>query len=185
MLATEPTTTTTAPASAHLETWSHNERMRHIPLLPWMIQKLDGDVRRRFDILFSPFASLDANDPRHAPIELELKAFCHALDRLADVAKRPRGQSHPPNELGGRINWALNHAIGNLNAVDPETFGKRLPFHTFERSNAEPLNIALLTVIAHLQRLQDLVRTIDPTIDERIYADLVTLNEPLRREPMA
>jgi len=43
----------------------------------------------------------------------------------------------------------------------------------------------MLAVIAHLHRLQDLARAIDPTVDEKIYADLVTLNEPLRREPIA
>lgn len=181
MLATEPTT----PHSTSHETWSHNERMRHIPLLSWMIQKLDVDVRRRFDALFPPFASLDSSDPRHAPLEAELRAFCRSLDRVAEVAKRSRGQSHPPTEIGARIHWALNHAIGNLNAVDPETFGKRFPFQTFERSNAEPLNAAMLAAIHHLQRLQDLVRPIDPTIDEKIYADLVTLSEPLRSDPMA
>lgn len=181
MLATEPTT----PPTTSLETWSHNERMRHIPLLSWMIQKLDVDVRRRFDALFPPFSSLDPADPRRAGLETELRGFCRSLDRVAEVAKRSRGQSHPPSELGARIHWALNHAVGNLNAVDPDTFGKRLPFHTFERSNAEPLNAAVLGVIYHLHRLQDLVRPIDPTIDERIYADLVTLTEPLRPEPIA
>lgn len=185
MLATEPTTPDSEKPAATLETWSHNERMRHIPLVSWMIQKLDVDVRRRFDILFTPFTTLPAGDPRREPIEAELRAFCRSLDRLADVAKRPKGQSHPPTELGQRINWALNHAIGNLQAVDVDTFGKRLPFHTFERSNAEPLNAALLGAIGHLQRLQELVRAVDPSIDAAIYADLVTLIEPLRREPIA
>lgn len=181
MLATEPTTPQT---SAH-ETWSRNERMRHIPLLSWMIQKLDGDVRRRFDTLFAPIANLETSSPHHAPLETALRALCRSLDRVADVAKRSRGQSHPPTELGARIHWALNHAIGNLNAVDPETFGKRFPFQTFERSNAEPLTAAMFSTLHHLQRLHDLVRAVDPTVDERIYADLVTLIEPMRPEPMA
>jgi hypothetical protein len=186
MLATEPTTPPPTQKTTVLETWSHNERMRHIPNVAWMIQKLDGDVRRRFDLVFSPYASLEAADARRTPIEHELRGFCRSLDRVADVAKRPKGhQSHPPTELGARIHWALNHALGNLQAVDQETFGRRLPYHTFERSNGEPLYAAMLAVIDHLRRLQDLVRTIDPSIDEAIYADLVKLNEPLRREPIA
>src|SRR6185436_5563668 len=150
MLATEPTT----PESTLLETWSQNERRRHIPLVSWMIQKIDVDVRRRFDTCFAAFSTLENGDPRRAPLELELRALCRSLDRVADVAKRPRGQSHPPTDLGPRINWAINHAVGNLQAIDLDTFGKRYPFQTFERSNAEPLNAAMLAAIAHLHRLQ-------------------------------
>ena len=185
MLATEPTTPDSEKPTTSLETWSQNERMRHIPLVSWMIQKLDTDVRRRFDILFAPFANLAQGDPRRASIEAELRGLCKALDRVADVAKRPRGQSHPPTELAPRINWAINHAIGNLQAVDLDTFGKRHPFHTFERSNSEPLNAAMLHVIERLHRVQDLVREVDPSIDEAMYADLVRLNEPMRAEPIA
>ena len=185
MLATEPTTPDSEKPASTLETWSHNERMRHIPLVSWMIQKIDVDVRRRFDVLFGAFSTLPADDPRRASIELEFRGLCRSIDRVADVAKRPRGQSHPPTDLAPRINWAINHAVGNLQAVDPETFGKRHPFHTFERSNSEPLNAAMLAVIDHLHRLQDVLREVDPSIDETIYADLVKLNEPLRREPMA
>lgn len=185
MLATEPTTPDSEKPTTPLETWSHNERMRHIPLVSWMIQKLDVDVRRRFDVLFAAFASLPADDLRRAPIEAEFRGLCKSIDRVADVAKRPRGQSHPPTDIAPRINWAINHAIGNLQAVDLETFGKRYPFQTFERSNAEPLNAAMLALIDHLHRLQELVREVDPSVDEAIYADLVKLAEPLRREPMA
>jgi hypothetical protein len=187
MLATEPTTPDgdkPATPATSLETWSQNERMRHIPLVSWMIQKLERDVRRRFDILHVPFANLPAGDPRRAPIEHEFRQLCRSLDRVADVAKRPRGQSHPPTELAARINWAINHAVGNLQAMD-DTFGKRHPFHTGERSNSEPLNAAMLQVINHLHRLQELVRELDPKVDEALYSDLVTLNEPLRREPIA
>lgn len=181
MLATEPTT----PESTLLEHWSQNERMRHIPALTWMIQKIDVDVRRRFEIFFTPFSTLDPADPRHAPIEHEFRGLIRSLDRVADVAKRPRSQTHPPIDIAPRINWSVNHAVGNLQAVDPETFAKRYPFQTFERSNAEPLNAAMLAVVDHLHRLQELVRVIDPSIDEAIYADLVKLEQPLRREPIA
>jgi len=181
MLATEPAT----PDSALLETWSHNERMRHIPLLSWMIDKIEIDVRRRFEILFTPFSSLEPGDPRHAPIDAELRALIRALDRVADVAKRPKNPSHPPNDIAPRMNWSINHAVGNLQGVDPETFAKRFPFQTFERSNAEPLTAAMLAVIAHLQKVHELVRAIDPAVDERIYANLVTLNEPMRSDAIA
>lgn len=185
MLATEPTTPDSEKPATSLETWSHNERMRHIPLVSWMIQKLDTDVRRRFELFHTAFSELPQGDPRRERIEAELRGLCRSIDRVADVAKRPRGQSHPPADIAPRISWAINHAIGNLQSVDPETFGKRHPFHTFERGNSEPLTAAMLQVLDHLHRLQELVREIDPHVDEALYADLVKLNEPMRKEPMA
>ena len=186
MLATEEPTTPTEerPEGSLLESWAQNERMRHVPGIAWLTQKLDGDVRSRIDKLWLPYADLPASDPRHPAIEHEFRALCKSLDRVADVARRTRG-NHPPNDLGGRIKWTLDHAVANLHLADVDTFGRRLPFQTFERSNAEPLWAALLGVIQHLTRLAEQIREIDPDIDERLYEGLVKLNEPLRREPIA
>lgn len=167
------------------ETWSRNERMRHIPGAEWMIQKLDGDLRQRVEKLHAAYAALPANDPRHAPIEQHLRALCRAVDRVADVARRPRGNAHPPGDLANRISWSISHAVTNLRELDQETFGRRFPFQTFERSSAEPLWGAMLAVIEQVHRLVPLVREIDPQIDERLYEGLVTLATPWRAEPMA
>ena len=189
MLATEEPTTPThdpAPRATPLEQWSQNERMRHVPTLPWILQKLDHDIRRRLEKLLVPWSDVHASDPRHARIEQELRAVCRSLDRVADVARRGhRGGHHPPNELTHRIRWSLDHALQNLQGADAETFGRRFPMQTFERSNGEPLWGALLTLIQHVQNLVPLIREIEPDIDERMYEGLVTLNEPLRREPIA
>jgi hypothetical protein len=188
MLATEqpgsPTTERTRSESLH-ETWSQNEQMRHIPSASWIAQKLDGDIRARVEKLWVPYSDLPANDPRHAPLEAEFRALCRSLDRVNDVARRHRGNGHPPNDLGSRLGWSISHAVTSVQASDPATFGRRLPFHTFERSNAEPLWAAMLAVIQHVHRLIELVREIDDGIDERIYEGLVQLREPLRREPIA
>ena len=187
-LATEPP----APAASEqnerisaLEQWPENEVMRHVPPISWMVKKLDGDLRRRIAALWSSYASLPFGDQRHAEMELELRALCKAIDRLADVARRHRPGQHPPADLGSRITWAIDHALANLNSVDPQTFGRRYPFHTFERSNAEPLWGAMLTVIDDVQRLTELVRAIDPSVDERMYEDLVVLDPPLDPRPIA
>ena len=182
MLATEPTTTD----SPLLETWSQNERMRHVPTAAWIIQKLDGDLRRRIETLWRPYASLSHEDERHAPLEQDFRALCKALDHLADVARRHRGQPHhPPHDLGQRITWAVNHAVSNLQAMDADLYGRRLPFQTFERSNGEPLYGALLTVIERVHRITEQVREIDRGVDEQLYEGLVQLIEPLRSEPIA
>lgn len=160
--------------------------MRHVPPISWIVDKIEGDLRPKLEKLWLPYSDLPASDPRHAPIEAELRAFCRSIDRVADVAaRRSRGNGHPPNDLRHRIEWSISHAIANLTSADADLFGRRLPFQTFERSNAEPLWAAVLAAINHVHRLIELVRPIDATIDERIYEGLVTLNEPMRREPIA
>jgi hypothetical protein len=187
MLATEEQTAPShdpSPRPSLLEQWPQNERMRHVPPLPWIIQKLDQDVRRRLEKLLVPYSDVPSNDPRHAALDVELRALCRSLDRVAYVAGRGRG-GHPPNDLASKVRWALDHAIQNLTAADTDTFGRRYPMQTFERSHAEPLWGAVLAAIQHVQNLVTLVREIEPDIDERMYEGLVVLNEPLRREPIA
>lgn len=173
------------PALPPLETWAENERMRHIPRVEWMIEKLDGDLRRRIDGLAEPFYLLASADPRHAAIEESLRAVCHAIDRLADTARHTRGAAHPPNDIASRIPWSINNAIGALRSIAANVFGRRFPYHTAERSKAEFVYASFLVVIQQMERALPLIRAIDPTVDERMNAGLVQLQEPLRREPMA
>jgi hypothetical protein len=178
----------TGPRPSLLETHAQNERMRHIPPVAAIVQKLDGDLRRRIDRLWVPYHDLPASDPRHSAMEAEFRALCRSLDRVADCARHhhhPRGHHHAPNDLGQRLGWMLSQAVTALTTSEAETFGKRFPFQTFERSNAEPLWAAVLAAIQHVQKLQELIREIDPEIDEKMYEGLVVLQEPLRRDPMA
>jgi hypothetical protein len=188
MLATEEHPPSADDRETHpnlLESHPLNERMRHIPALSWIVQKLDDDLRHRIERLWLPYSDLPASDPRHPAMEAEFRALCRSLDRIADVARRHRPHPHPPNDLGNRVTWTLSQAVNALHAADAETFGKRFPFQTFERSNAEPLWAAVLAAIQHVRTLVELVREIEPEIDERMYEGLVQLREPLRREPMA
>lgn len=185
MLATESTTDTHSraadkPASTHplLETWGRNEPMRHIPEIGWIAAKLDRDVRRGFEIVWQPYAALAADDPRRAAIETELKAFCRAVDRLADTARHGRN-GHNPSELGDRIRHAIDHAVACINTIDPALFGRRFPVQTHERSKAEPVHSSLVVVINHLQKTIELVRTIDRGLDEKLLEGLVVLSNPV------
>jgi hypothetical protein len=187
MLATEEPSSP-VPGNARtslLETHADNERMRHIPAVEWMVQKLDTDVRRRIEKLWLPYSDLAANDPRHPALEAGFRALCRAIERVSLIARHHRGNPHPPNDLGSRIGWTINQAVANLNAAEPQTFARRFPFQTFERSNSEPLWAAMLSVIQQVQKLVPLVREIEPDIDEQLYDGLVQLTEPMRRDPMA
>jgi len=167
-----------------LEVWGRNEVMRHVPSLEWLVWKVDHDLRRRIEKLYAAVAALPHDDPRRGPIDEHARALCRSIDRLADTARHTR-INQPPNDLGDRLSWSINHAVSCLNALDPTLFGRRQPFHTFERSKSEPLYGALVAVISHERDLTTLVRTIDADIDARLLDGLVTLKEPLRREPMA
>ena len=182
MLATDAEQT--AAPRPSLETWARNEPMRHVPSAEWMAWKLDQDLRRRIEILFSAFSHLTSDDARKTTIENEFRALCRAIDRLSDVARHTR-MSHPPHDLGDRIHWGLNQAVSSLNSLDPHLIGRRFPFQTAERSKAEPLYGALLVVIQHAGRVLTLVRAIDPGIDELLLDGLVKLETPLRTQPMA
>lgn len=188
MLATEEPTPPASGSPARtslLESHAQNEPMRHIPTLAWMLQKLDVDLRRRIEKLWLPYSDLPANDPRHSALEAELRALCRAIDRVGAIARHHRASHHPPNDLSSRVTWTINQAVAHLTASDAETFGKRFPFQTFERSNSEPLWAAMLLVIQHVQKLVPMVREIEPDIDERLYEGLVELTEPMRRDPIA
>src|SRR5262245_18424816 len=174
------------PAATHalLETWGKNERMRHIPSVAWMSWKLDVDIRRRADRRVAPFAALPRDDPRFAHLDAELRVLLRAIERFTDAVRHNRG-GHAPQELPNRSSWSIVQAIGALHSLDGNLFGRRYPFHTFERSKAEPIWGALLTILDHLNRITPLVRAIDPDIDARLYDNLVQLNEPMRETPMA
>ena len=178
-LATEPTEK--VPAKSLLETWGKNERMRHVPPLGWITEKLDVDLRRRLDKLCASFGS----QPSSEAVDIQLRGVCRAIDRLADAAKFSRSATHAPTEIGARINWAINHAVSALGSLDANLFGRRYPFQTLERSKGETLYGALLVVIDHVHRLTALARAIDPRIDERLLEGLVVLQEPLREQRMA
>lgn len=187
MMATEQNTEGDGIAAQKplLESWRANERMRHVPTVQWMVDKVDGDVRRRLEALCAPVEMLFADDPGRVAADAQLRSVCFALERFAEVARHARGGGHPPNELTRQVTWCLNHVVASLRTLDADLIGRRFPFQTFERSKAEPLYAALLVVLQAIEHLVVAVRAIDSDIDSRLYAHLVTLETPLPEEPMA
>jgi hypothetical protein len=171
MLASEPIVATEERRSTlpPLETWANNERMRHVPSLDWMVRKVDADLRKRIATLAAPFANLASADPHRGDIEKELRALGRAIDRLSDAVKPSRHNGNG-SDLPSRIDSALTQAANNLRALELTAFGRRHPFHYFERSKAEIVYGALLAVINRVERLVPLIREIDPNIDEELLA---------------
>jgi hypothetical protein len=184
--ATEPTTEVAAKPQAlpALEVWAENERMRHVPLITWIADKLDHDVRQRLEKILAAVEPLATSDPRRAAIDEALRSVCGALDRAAEAARHSRPATAPA-ELANRISWSMNNAVSSLRTVDANSFGRRYPYNTFDRSKAECVYAALLVVLNRLERVIPLVREVDPTIDESLLQGLVNLEEPMRQEPMA
>ncbi len=137
--------------------------MRHIPALEWMIRKTDVDLRQQIQKLAAVFASLRSSDPRYAPIDSGIRALGGAIDRLADVAK-PSRHNNNHGDLASRLDAALTNAVACLRSLEPTPFGRRLPFHTGERSKVEPVYASLLAVICHVEKLVPLVREVDPDV---------------------
>ena len=172
MLATEPTTLsdekrTTLPP---LETSGANERMRHVPPLDWMIRKIDADVRSRIAKLTANFASLPSSDPHYATIEAALRELCSSMERITATAGNRRSAEPAGMPLTARIDSAIAHAVAALRGLEGTPFGRRAPYHVFERSRSEPVYGALLGVIDHVARLVPLIRSIDRDIDEKLLA---------------
>ena len=177
-----PVPVTIAPLP--LENHAENERMRHIPSTEWMLRKLEGDVRKRIDLMIDVLHALPGDDPRHAELEGALRLLCRSVDRLAEAARHGR-INHAPNEIAAHLHWSIDHAASNLRAVDGEIFGRRAPFHHFERSKSEPLYGAFLSVLAAIDRTLLIASAVDRGLDERLYAHLVQFETPMRQEPIA
>jgi len=167
-----------------LETWGKNERMRHIPSVEWIVWKLDYDLRRRIDKLLVSFTAMAQDDPRCGAIEVELRALCRAIDRFTDCVRHGR-LGHAPQDLSQHISWSISQAASALHSLDSALFGRRFPVQTHERSKGEAIYGALLVILDHVNRVTPLIRAVDPSIDARLYEDLVQLEQPLRETPMA
>ena len=167
-----------------LETWGHNERMRHIPTAAWLLEKFDGDLRRRIEVVCSSFERLPPAAPSRAGIEQALSSLCRSLERIADATKHARSAAMT-GDIAHRVREALQHAVSSLRTLDQNLFGRRYPFQTHERSKAEPLFGSVLAGIDALHRAVQALREADPSLDERLLDGLVTLQPPLRPEPIA
>lgn len=130
-----------------------------------MARKVEGDIRKRVETLLSLFTDLASTDPRHAALDGEFRSLCRALERLIDCAKPHARHNGHNSDLPIKIDALLKECAAALHSLEPTAFGRRNPYHLFDRSKGELVYGALLSVIAHVNSLLTLARTIDPSID--------------------
>src|SRR5258708_35901038 len=112
MLATDtPDAPEAVPASVAvtplpLEIHAQTERMRHIPSTEWMIRKLEGEVRKRIELMLEVRTNLPRDDPRPVDLEGALRRLCRSVDPLAEAARHGRS-NHGPHENGAHLHPSL------------------------------------------------------------------------------
>jgi hypothetical protein len=143
-----------------------------------MVRKLDDDLRKRIEKLIAVYSGLPVADPHHGTIDSELRGVSKAIDRLIDAVKPSRHNGNG-GDIASRLSSQLSQAVSSLRSLESTPFGRRNPFHMFDRSKAEPVYAALLTVMNHVERVVSLVRAIDPGLDERLLEGLVVLQNPI------
>ncbi|HUP49019.1 MAG TPA: hypothetical protein VNA04_09555 [Thermoanaerobaculia bacterium] len=147
--------------------------MRHVPSIDWMTWKVDTGLRGTIEKILRVFGAAGADDPRRGRLDEHLRYVCRTLDRLAGVAKPTRHNGQ--GDLPQRLDAALSHAAATLRSLDGDLIGRRFPFHTFERSKAEPLYGALLLVMQAVERALAEARELDPLLDEQLLGPLVVI----------
>lgn len=186
ILATEATDAQAEKTSGlpPLEEWAGNDRMRHIPSLEWMIRKVDVELRRRIDLVRGSLESAQPDGPGRGRLEESLKSVCHALDLLAESARPSRQHHQQGGDLTHKIEAALTNAVAGLRSLDADLIGRRFPYHSFDRSKAEPLYGTLLVALGRVERSLALAREIDPGVNERLLDGLVVLENPVDERMM-
>lgn len=170
------------PQVLPLETTARNPRMRHVPSMEWMIRKLETTLHERIELMISSVQRSVADDSLRQAIDASFHALGRAFEKVCETARPSRGHHGDWNDPVAHVRSTLVGAVAALRSLDPEIFGRREPFHHFERSRSEQLYGTVLSAIAHVDSLLTLVRQVDPSIDERLYAHLVNLSQPLNDE---
>ncbi len=184
ILATEPNRPISVSLSQPLplESVETNPKMRHIPSLDWMIQKLERTLHERLEMMFGVIQSHETAETQRAEIQACLRSTGRAFEKVCETIRPARPHHADSHDPIGYVRSTHVAAVAALRSLDVTTFGRREPFHHFDRSNSESIYGAVLSTIVHTDRLVDLVRKLDPSVDERLYAHLVNLTHPINDE---
>ena len=118
--------------------------MRHVPPLDDIIERIDGKIRVRLTTIASIAERI--GDENH-PLQRMVKSACRQVCHIAEVARhRTHGHANGNGSLTQSVNHSLTVALEALRAVDRSVYGRRMPFHRFERSECEEIYAAVVAV---------------------------------------
>ncbi len=170
------------PQPLPLETVETNAKMRHIPSLDWMIEKLERTLHERLELVIGAIQGHDSDPALRMEIQSCLRSTGRAFEKLCETVRPGRSHHADSHDPIAYVRTTHVAAVAALRGLDASIFGRREPFHHFDRSRSECIYGAVLSTMVHTDRIVDLVRKFAPSIDERLYAHLVNLTHPINDE---
>lgn len=160
--------------------------MRHVPPMDWVLRKLD-DFRERVDKL--GWAAFDAGRPVSAEqrdeIQSALRLVVRAVDNLASLARRgPAPRTAAMDDVRLALDHAFMAAISVIRSIDAVSFNRRSSEVDFHRAPGEPILAAVLVVLAHIRRVEQLVERVNPDLREMLLSKLVVSEHPVNEETL-
>ncbi|MEO8216032.1 MAG: hypothetical protein ABI718_03010 [Acidobacteriota bacterium] len=159
-------------------------RMRHVPPLSFVMDKIDNDYRRRALLLYDAVFERSGNQASEALdiIAAEFASLCRCIERIGELTRHGRLHHGPHETPRDRIQRAIEFAMDGLKGTDGENFGRRETIHSFDKSDGETIYAALLVVGFHLRQLTEKAAVFDPDIYADLMAHSVVQRHPVNEE---
>ena len=151
-----------------LENRLQNEKMRHVPPIEFMLDRIEGDYARRLRILAETIEERQ-DAPERAEAESQTLAACRWMIRAAECATHSKLNAHPSGSLRYVVGEFVRVTVEALHRIDGELFRRRMPFHRFERSEGEAVYLSFTAISFHIQRAVETVSRFDPAIHEKLF----------------
>jgi antitoxin component HigA of HigAB toxin-antitoxin module len=167
-----------------LENRLQNEKMRHVPSIEFMLDRIEREYARQLRIVAEAIEeAFDA--PERAAAETELLAACRWMIRAAECATHSKLHPHPPAALHNAVAEYVRVTVEALQRIDGELFRRRMPYHRFERSEGEAVYLSFTAISFHLQRAIETVSRFDRAIYEKLFGVGLDRLRPEMLQPIA
>lgn len=159
-----------------IEQHGTTEKMRHVPPLEWLLERLRGAWRERLDKLAMATISATTEPPPSEEVreaELLLRRICGWLQTLVQQIRGRRPERHSDSDLHVLLLYSMDQCTAALETLDSAAFRCRTPFHEFETSEGEAIYEQILIILALTGRLEEAVARFDPDISFRLMESLL------------
>lgn len=164
-----------------MEEQRQNEVMRHIPTLARTRERIGKSYRSTAEKLYS--SAYQRGEATPADVENGFRSLARCIEKFSESIRHTRINGHnQQQEMGKRLSIAFDQAVLALDSIREDEYGRRAPFHLFDRSHAETIFASVLMIGVHLERLIALVGRIDPDLNERLLAHTIRLEHPVNEQ---